>query len=91
MAVPGLRLYEDIICHHYYNDLQGEDHIGFDGHIDEELCKGDEVQSQMNIFLGVLAFITPIPSTFLSDEEVLNGANLGLDRFIDNNSLWTAR
>ncbi|TVY43956.1 Efflux pump [Lachnellula subtilissima] len=62
MAVPGLRLWEDIICHHYYNDLQGEDHIGFDGHIDEGLCKEDQVQNQLNIFIGVLAFLTPIPS-----------------------------
>ncbi|TVY16230.1 Efflux pump ustT [Lachnellula arida] len=62
MAVPGLRLWEDIICHHYYNDLQGENHVGFDGHINEGLCKGDEVQNQLNIFIGVLAFLTPIPS-----------------------------
>jgi hypothetical protein len=88
MGMPGLRLYEDIICHHYYNDLEGDDHIGFDGHIDEELCKGDEVQNQMNILLGVLAFLTPIPSTFLFDKKALNGADFCLDRLIDNYSLW---
>jgi len=89
MGMPGLRLYEDIICHHYYNNLQGEDHIGLDGHIDEELCKGDEVQNQMNILLGVLAFLTPVPSRFwLLDGKELNGANFGMNRLIDNYSLW---
>jgi hypothetical protein len=56
MIVPSLRLYEDIICHHYYESLEGEGHIGLDGHIKESLCKVDEVQNELNIFLAVFNF-----------------------------------
>lgn len=61
MAVPALRLYEDIMCHHYYNDVEGEGHIGLDGRIDEILCKVDEVQNELNITLAVLHFLGAIP------------------------------
>jgi hypothetical protein len=61
MTVPGLRLYENIICHHYYNKLQGEQHIGLDGDIDESLCKVDEVQNELNVLLAVLHFLGAIP------------------------------
>ncbi|KAF4637074.1 hypothetical protein G7Y89_g1021 [Cudoniella acicularis] len=60
-AIPSIRLYEDIVCHHYFNSLEGDGHIGFDGDIDEELCKGDEIQKQMNVLFGVLYFLGPIP------------------------------
>jgi hypothetical protein len=46
-----MRIYEDIICHHYYKDLEGEDYNGL-GHIDEDQCKGDEIQNQLNILLA---------------------------------------
>lgn len=91
MLMPGLRLWEDIICHHYYNDLEGEGHIGFDGHIDEESCKVDEVQNQMNIFLAVLGFLGVIPGRLLLfDMEGLRDSNLAFNRVVDNNSLWVA-
>ena len=61
MAVPSIRLYEDIICHHYYENLEGEGHIGLEGNIDEKECKGDEVQNQLNVLLVVLHFLSAIP------------------------------
>jgi hypothetical protein len=60
MGVPALRIYEDIICHHYYENMEGEGHIGFQGDIDESLCKGDEVQNQLNVLLGVYHFLAAI-------------------------------
>lgn len=61
MVIPHLRMYEDIICHNYYNSLEGEEHIGLDGYVDEEMCKGDEVQSRLNMFIGVMGFLGTIP------------------------------
>jgi hypothetical protein len=61
MVVPCLRIWEDIICHNYYNKLEGKDHIGFDEPIHEDMCKGKVVQEQLNIFLAVLHFIGVIP------------------------------
>jgi hypothetical protein len=91
MVMPSLRLWEDIICHHYYNDLEGESHIGFEGHIDEESCKVDEVQNQMNIFLAVLGFLGVIPGMLLLfDMEGLGGSNLAFNRVVDDNTVWVA-
>ncbi|CAG8949801.1 hypothetical protein HYFRA_00004125, partial [Hymenoscyphus fraxineus] len=61
MEMPAVRLYEDIICHHYYNGLEGEAHIGFDEPIDEGMCKGNVVQNELNFLFGTLHFISPIP------------------------------
>lgn len=61
MAVPSIRLYEDIICHLYYESLEGEGHIGLEENIDEKECKGDEVQNQLNVLLAVLHFLGAIP------------------------------
>lgn len=61
MAVPVVRLYEDIICHHYYDDLEGDGHIGLEGNIDEKQCKGDEIQGQLNVLLAGLHFLGAIP------------------------------
>lgn len=60
MDVPFIRLYEDIICHHYYNGLQ-EGHIGFDEHIDEDMCKEEEIQEQLNILLAGLQVLMALP------------------------------
>jgi hypothetical protein len=57
MAIPALRLYEDVICHHYYANLQAEGHIGLGGDIDEDMCKGDEVQNQLNIPVPGIQFL----------------------------------
>ena len=61
MAVPTIRLYEDIICHRYYENLEGAGHIGLEGKIDEKECKGDEIQGQLNVLLAGLHFLGAIP------------------------------
>ncbi|KAK0116914.1 hypothetical protein ONS96_012760 [Cadophora gregata f. sp. sojae] len=62
MAVPAMRLAENIICHHHYNQIQGPGHIGFGETIDEGLCKGDEVQKELNVIFSVIPVLEAIPS-----------------------------
>jgi len=57
MAIPTVRVYEDIICHLYYEDMGGE-LTGPGGNIDESLCKVDEVQKELNFFIAVLQFLS---------------------------------
>jgi hypothetical protein len=64
MAVPAIRLYEDIICHHYYNGIEGEGHIGFGETIDEGMCKGEEVQEKLNILLAGIGVLGSIACRF---------------------------
>jgi hypothetical protein len=61
MSMPAVRLIEDRICHHYFNSLEGKEHIGLDERIDEETCKADEVQRRMASLFGTLTFLAPIP------------------------------
>lgn len=61
MAVPCLRLWEEILCHYHYNKLKGDSHIGFDEHISEALCKGTEVQEKLNLLLAGLWFVGALP------------------------------
>ena len=65
---PGLRIFEDIICRHYYDDIKGAGHISLTGDIDEEFCKGDEVQEELAIVMGGMGFTDSVPG---------NGAQLG--------------
>ncbi|KAE9378165.1 MFS general substrate transporter [Stipitochalara longipes BDJ] len=74
MVVPSIRLYEDIVCHHYYNGLEGNDHRGYDDTIEEGLCKVREVQQELNIlfagmhFLGAfVSLVTAVPYGLLAD------------------------
>jgi hypothetical protein len=69
MGVPGVRLYEDIICHHYYAKLEGEGHIELDGNIDESLCKVDKVQNELNVLLAVLHFLGAVPGMLKFREQ----------------------
>lgn len=62
MAVPGLRIYEDIICHHYYDHLQGEGHVVLGGKIDESMCKRDDIQNELSIIVAGSHFLEAIPS-----------------------------
>lgn len=55
MAVPGIRIYEDIICHRK---------LGIKGDIDESLCKGDDVQNELSVVVAGLHVIGAIPSEF---------------------------
>ncbi|RDW79795.1 hypothetical protein BP6252_04433 [Coleophoma cylindrospora] len=66
MGLPALRIYEDIICHRYYENVSGLGHIGLEGKIDEGLCKGDEVQNELNIILGVKQFLTAVPAMLVA-------------------------
>lgn len=66
MVVPLTRIYENIICHYYYNDLEGDGHIGFDEEIPEEMCKGEQVQERMNMLLAVLGTLSCIPGNYLA-------------------------
>jgi hypothetical protein len=69
IQMPSMRIYEDIICHHYYNGLEGKEHIRLDEYIDEERCKGDVVQNQLNTLFGTLNFLSPIPGTTVHRRE----------------------
>jgi hypothetical protein len=69
MAVPSIRLYEDIVCHHYYNELQGEGHVGLGGQIDEELCKVEEVQEELNILFAGLHVLGALPRRLSCERE----------------------
>jgi hypothetical protein len=86
MAVPSIRLYEDIVCHHFYNGLKGEEHRGFGDVIDEVLCKRDEVQEELNILFAGLHFLGALPCRFLGEEK----GDMGLMRYSFDNycSLW---
>ena len=63
MFTPSLRVFEDIICHHYYDNMEGEGHIALSGKIDEELCKGPEIQEELAIVMGGLQFAESISGT----------------------------
>jgi hypothetical protein len=65
MAVPAIRKYEDIICHHYYNGIEGDGHIGFEETIDEKMCKGEVVQEKLNVLIAGTGFLTAIVGKFL--------------------------
>ena len=64
MAVPAMRLAENIICHHHYDQIEGPGHIGFGDNIDEGLCKGDEVQKELNVIFSVIPVLEAIPCRF---------------------------
>ncbi|TGO27295.1 hypothetical protein BPAE_0044g00300 [Botrytis paeoniae] len=66
MAVPALRVYEDVICHHYYNRLQGEGHIVLGRDIDESMCKKDDIQNELSIIVAGTHFLGAILGTILS-------------------------
>lgn len=74
MAVPVLRVYEDIICHHYYDRLQGAGYTALLGNIDESMCKKDDIQNELSIvvagshFLGAITgLLATIPYGMLMD------------------------
>lgn len=74
MTVPGIRIYEDIICHHYYAGRgEGQGFRGLEGDIDEDLCKGTEVQNQLSFLLAGLQVIGAFPGEFSGLERALKG------------------
>jgi hypothetical protein len=52
--VPMTRILEDILCHRYYDGLQGR---RGDGDIDEGLCKTDGIQSEIAYLLGIMSTV----------------------------------
>lgn len=70
--VPSMRLYEDIVCHHYYNKLDGERHIGFESNIGEELCKVEEVQKELNVLFAGLNVLSVVPGMYSCGMARLN-------------------
>ncbi len=61
MTIPAMRVYEDIICHHYYDHIKGGGHLGVLGDIDEAMCKGDNVQEELNIIIAVKEVLGAVP------------------------------
>lgn len=71
MVVPSMRLYENIVCHHYYNKLEGDRHIGFDSNIGEELCKVEDVQNELNVLYAGLNMLSVVPGMYDCEMFVL--------------------
>lgn len=62
MIIPSARIYEDIICHNYYDRLlEKEGHISMIQDIPENLCKGNEVQEELAFVVGIKDSIQCIP------------------------------
>lgn len=61
MVTPYIRVFEDIVCHRYYDKIEGEGHVALNGKIDEGLCKGPEIQEELAIILGGLQFADSVP------------------------------
>jgi hypothetical protein len=61
LVAPQLRIYEDIICRHYYDEIKGQGHIALSQDIDESLCKIDEIQEELAIFMGGLSVADSVP------------------------------
>ncbi|KFY83753.1 hypothetical protein V500_09918, partial [Pseudogymnoascus sp. VKM F-4518 (FW-2643)] len=66
MTMPASRIYEDIICHHYYDSLSGTSHLSLDTPIDEALCKVGPVQAELATVFGGLFVASSVPSLLLS-------------------------
>ena len=87
MVVPSIRLYEDIVCHHYYNGLEGDKHRGFDDKIEEKLCKVKEVQQELNILFAGVHFLGAFMCKFLQGMNKYSLANTS--SIINCCPLWT--
>lgn len=61
MIAPTIRIYENIICHHYYDNIKGDGHVALNADIDENLCKGRLVQEELAIVLGGIQITDSIP------------------------------
>jgi hypothetical protein len=61
LVAPQLRVYEDIICRHYYDEITGQGHIALSEDIDESLCKIDEIQEELTIVMGGLSVADSVP------------------------------
>ncbi|KAF7951967.1 uncharacterized protein EAE97_001464 [Botrytis byssoidea] len=64
--IPSMRIYEDILCHRYYEELQGQSGVGPSSTIDEARCKGDKIQEELNILTAVLETLKALPGMFMA-------------------------
>jgi hypothetical protein len=64
MIAPQLRVYEDIICRHYYDEIKGQGHIALTEDIDESLCKVDEIQEELAVIMGGLSVVDSVPGKY---------------------------
>jgi hypothetical protein len=58
---PSIRLYEDIICRHYYDNVGGEGYAALNDKIDEQRCKWPKIQEELAIVVGGLQFVDSVP------------------------------
>jgi len=58
--VPSPRIFEDIICRHYYNSIS-DDSVVIGGKIDESLCKKNAIQEELAIVIGGLQMLENLP------------------------------
>jgi hypothetical protein len=61
LVAPQLRVFEDIICRHYYDEIKGQSHIALTDDIDESLCKLDQIQEELAIVIGGLSVVDTVP------------------------------
>ncbi len=61
LLVPSTRIYEDIICHHYYDNLEDQRHVSLTEKIDEKLCKLDPIQSELAIIMAGINVSRAVP------------------------------
>lgn len=57
LTIPSVRIFEDIICHHYYD----RDQAGMESDIPEEFCKGKEVQQELAVIAAGSEMANVIP------------------------------
>jgi hypothetical protein len=65
-AVPTTRIFEDIICHHYYDRQEAQHRIGLTDKIDEGLCKVDEIQEELALIKGISVVAAALPGMLLA-------------------------
>jgi len=66
-VMPAMRIFEDIICHRFFENVKGGGHIGLSDNIDEMVCKDeDAVQKELAIVAGGLELTSAIPAIFFA-------------------------
>lgn len=67
MTIPYARIYEDIICHNFYDRLSEKDgHTDIMRDIPERLCKGNEVQEELTFVISIRDSIQCIPGVLFA-------------------------
>jgi MFS family permease len=74
-AAPKVRLFESVVCTHYYSD-KNPSYLSPDGTVQEKLCKIDPVQDEVAFILGwqlffdsIPAILLPIPYGYIADKH----------------------